>query len=208
VVDNGLSLNLDYNDTYSSLGYNTEGGVISTFNKFTFTSGYVQVRAEMPDVSDGQWPAIWLLPNGATTGSEEIDMDEGGMEPSGYGWSSALPLDQTYAPNYHQPDNAQTISLAEDTPPGDLSTSYHTYGMELDAGNSVTFYLDGTPMATQSLGVTEEPWEIIINMAEIANGVRLWHQPAPDDISTLPTSTLKVAEVQVYNGTPILDAGL
>jgi beta-glucanase (GH16 family) len=206
VVDNGLSLDLDYNDTYSSLGYNTEGGVISTFNKFTFTSGYVQVRAEMPDVSDGQWPAIWLLPNGATTGSEEIDMDEGGMAPSGYGWPSTLPIDQTYAPNYHQPDNAQTISLAGDAPPSDLSSSYHTYGMKLDAGKSVTFYVDGTLMATQTLGITEEPWEIIINMAEVAHGIGLWHQPAPNDISTLPTSTLKVAEVQVYNSTPLFGA--
>ena len=126
-------------------------------------------------------------------------MDEGGMAPSGYGWPSALPLDQTYAPNYHQPDNAQTISLAGDTPPSDLSSGYHTYGMELDAGQAVKFYLDGKLMATQRIGITNEPWEIIINLAEVAHGVGLWHQPAPSNISTLPLSTLKVAEVQVFS---------
>ena len=203
VVDNGLSLNLSYNNTYSSLGYHTEGGVISTFNKFTFTSGYVQVRAEMPDTTDGQWPAIWLLPNGtpngASGGSEEIDMHEGGMAPSGYGWPSNLPVNQAYAPNYHQPNNAQTISLAGDTPPSALNTSYHTYGMELIAGKSIKFYLDGVLMATQTVNITTEPWELIINLAEVASGVGLWHQPAPSNISTLPASTLKISEVQVYS---------
>jgi beta-glucanase (GH16 family) len=201
VVNNGLSITMSYDPTYAAGGWTTRSGCISTYNKFTFTSGYVQVRAEMPDSSSGQWPAIWLLPNGAPngggTGAEEIDMEEGGFLPDETGMPSNTPVNNNFAPNYHNPNGTDTISPAGAVSSSPLDTGFHTYGMELVAGKSVKFYLDGKFVTEQPIGITTEPWEIIIWNAFATSNTSGYHTVG--NPSTLAPSTLKVAEVQVYS---------
>jgi hypothetical protein len=201
VVDNGLSITMSYDPTYAAAGWTTRSGCISTYNKFTFTSGYVQVSAEMPDSSSGQWPAIWLLPNGAPVGgaegAEEIDMEEGGFLPDETGMPSNTPVNSNFAPNYHNPNGTQTLSPAGAVSSSPLDTSYHTYGMELIAGKSVKFYLDGQFVTEQSIGVTTEPWEIVIWNAFATSNTSGYHTVG--NPSSLSPSTLRVAEVQVYS---------
>ncbi len=201
-VNNGLSLGLRYDPTYAADGWTTQGGVVTTWNKFSFTSGYVQISAEMPDSSTGQWPAIWLLPNNAPTGGsggdEEIDMHEGGMIPTGYGYPSGTPFNNVLLPNYHEPDNVQPMVLsatAQASTP--LDSGYHTYGMQVIGGQSVKFYLDGRLYATVTQGVTNEAWCIIMWNAFATANTAGYHSVG--DPQTDATGTLKVAEVQVYS---------
>ncbi|KAG6910955.1 hypothetical protein DXG01_006009 [Tephrocybe rancida] len=42
-----------------------QGGLISTWNKFCFTGGYIEVSAQLPGVNNvvGMWPAVWTMGN-------------------------------------------------------------------------------------------------------------------------------------------------
>lgn len=44
---------------------NYQGGMISSWNKFCFTGGYVEASVQLPGVSNvaGLWPAIWMMGN-------------------------------------------------------------------------------------------------------------------------------------------------
>lgn len=44
---------------------NYQGGMVTTWNKFCFTGGYVEARAQLPGVSNiqGLWPAVWMMGN-------------------------------------------------------------------------------------------------------------------------------------------------
>lgn len=44
---------------------NYQGGMITSWNKFCFTGGYVEARVQLPGVSNiqGLWPALWTMGN-------------------------------------------------------------------------------------------------------------------------------------------------
>ncbi|EKM59285.1 glycoside hydrolase family 16 protein [Phanerochaete carnosa HHB-10118-sp] len=44
---------------------NYQGAMITSWNKFCFTGGYVEVKAQLPGVSniEGLWPAVWMMGN-------------------------------------------------------------------------------------------------------------------------------------------------
>jgi beta-glucan synthesis-associated protein KRE6 len=44
---------------------NYQGGMLSTWNKFCFTGGYVEARVQLPGASNiaGLWPAVWMMGN-------------------------------------------------------------------------------------------------------------------------------------------------
>ncbi|CAA7263155.1 unnamed protein product [Cyclocybe aegerita] len=46
-------------------GLNYEGGLLSTWNKFCFTGGYIETSVQLPGASNvaGLWPAIWAMGN-------------------------------------------------------------------------------------------------------------------------------------------------
>ncbi len=201
-VNNGLTLSLSYDggtQPWDGARWHTIGGAISTYNKVTFpASFYVQVQAKLPATTDGQWPAIWLLPNGPPSagGSQEIDMDEGGMLGTG-GVPAGTSPNSTFTPNYIQPDGSNSPDEHGAVSAPALNAGFHTYGMQIIAGKSISYYLDGALVWTHTTSVASDTWELIINIAEIAPGIG-WHVPAPSDISTLPTSSMEVSEVQVY----------
>jgi len=55
--------------------------VVTTEGKFSLPVGgwYVQVKAKMPDQTQGMWPAIWFLPGVPGTAANEFDGYEGGF---------------------------------------------------------------------------------------------------------------------------------
>ena len=79
-VDNGLTLTATPNTNQYAGTYPWLSGAVTTEGKFSLpTSGwYVQVKAKMPDQSQGMWPAIWFLPGVSGTASNEVDGYEGG----------------------------------------------------------------------------------------------------------------------------------
>ena len=61
-VDNGLTLTAERNTNQYASTYPWISGVATTEGKFSLpsTGWYVQVKAKMPDMTGGMWPAIWF----------------------------------------------------------------------------------------------------------------------------------------------------
>ncbi|KAH7916279.1 glycoside hydrolase family 16 protein [Hygrophoropsis aurantiaca] len=60
--DGSLVITLSQKETHN---LNYQGGMMSTWNKFCFTGGYVEASVSLPGVNNivGLWPAIWALGN-------------------------------------------------------------------------------------------------------------------------------------------------
>ncbi|KAG2156292.1 glycoside hydrolase family 16 protein [Suillus clintonianus] len=60
--DGYLVITLSQKETHS---LNYQGGMMSTWNKFCFTGGYIEASVSLPGVNNvvGLWPAIWTLGN-------------------------------------------------------------------------------------------------------------------------------------------------
>ena len=91
-VHNGLILTAQTNTTRFAKTYPWISGVTTTEGKVSLpaTGWYVQVKAKMPDMTAGMWPAIWFMPDTSTSKVPEIDLFEGG-------WKSADPNETMHA---------------------------------------------------------------------------------------------------------------
>ena len=147
-VDDGLTLKT-YRGTKAA-GYSWTGSVICsrpTSNNFgsgtVHTAGFifadarVEVRAKMPDLTGGQWPAIWFLPASEDNGAE-IDLFEGGF------LAKTINPNQLMAVNLFSRGNQQQFLDCRT----DLSAGYHTYSLEYRQGSSIKFFFDGSNVYT------------------------------------------------------------
>ena len=194
-VDDGLTLTT-YRGTRAA-GYSWTGSVICsrpTSNDFgsgtvhtagfTFTDARVEVRAKMPDLTGGQWPAIWFLPAGANDGVE-IDLFEGGF------------LSRTTNPNqlmavYLQSDGNQQQFLDCRT---DLSADYHTYSMEYRQGSSIKVFFDDSNVYTYTRNVPIGPYFIILSNSIASAHTASWHTQVSN--STPAINLMQVSYVRV-----------
>lgn len=57
-----LKITLERKETH---GLHYQGGMMSTWNKFCMTGGYVQASVTLPGVNNivGLWPAVWAMGN-------------------------------------------------------------------------------------------------------------------------------------------------
>ena len=128
-IDNGLTLtarrNIPALSPYSG-AYPWISGVVTTEGKFTLpTSGwYVQVKAKMPDQSQGMWPAIWFLPGPSGGPVNELDGYEGG-------WTGSDPnqiMHSDYFADQGQQEDAYGVGR-------DVTSGYHIYGFKFIPAN-------------------------------------------------------------------------
>jgi hypothetical protein len=193
-VDNGLTLTAQPNTNQWSNTYPWISGIVTTEGKFTLptTGWYVQVRAKMPDTSEGMWPAIWFLPPVGGTPFNEVDGFEGGMT------GGSAPQNQEGSANYHA-DQGQQGSLWSANGP-DMSAGYHTYGVRFIPGQSITAYFDGRPvwqvLASSGVTITAEPYQIMLELAVGSQNTSGWHTATN---ASTPTASMEVAEVQAYS---------
>jgi hypothetical protein len=196
-VDDGLTMRVHRGT--KAAGYSWTGSVICsrpTSNNFgsgtvhtagfTFADARVEVRAKMPDMAGGQWPAIWFLPAWDNQGAE-IDLFEGGF------------LDGTIKPNQIMAVNLisggnQQYFLDCHT---DLSAGYHTYAMEYRQGSSIRIFFDGSNVHTYTHNVPVGPYFIIL-----ANGIASahsagWHTQVSN--STPAVNLMQVSHVRVLS---------
>jgi hypothetical protein len=194
-VDDGLTLSV-HRGTRAA-GYSWTGSVICsrpTSNNFgsgtvhtagfTFVDARVEVRAKMPDMTGGQWPAIWFLPAWDDQGAE-IDLFEGGFR------AGAIKPNHLMAVNLISGGNQQHVVDCHT----DLSAGYHTYAMEYLQGSSIKIFFDGSNVHTYTRSVPAGPYFIIL-----ANGIATarsagWHTQASD--STPATNLMHVSSVRV-----------
>jgi beta-glucanase (GH16 family) len=178
----------------SPTAYPFASGVVSTYGKFEFTGGYVQIRAKMPSGS-GLWPGLWMLPGKGATSADnfEIDIFEGGADNGGPGAST----EDTFAWHLHTPSGtfgADTNSKVN------LTTSFNTYGLRWVPGRSVTWYLDGKvigSVTSAQADIPDEPMELIINLQVATAAASFWHSAY--DSATPAISDLLISGVQVYS---------
>ena len=190
-VNNGLTLTAQRNTNQYSGTYPWLSGVVTTEGKFTLPTGgwYVQVKAKMPDQSQGMWPAIWFLCGPTCSNDNELDGYEGG-------WLMSSPnqiMHSDYFANQGQQQNAYNVSA-------DVTAGYHVYGFQFIPGQSVTAFFDGRQvwqvLASSGITITGEPYEIILELQVAAQQTSGWHTVTA---GSTPSSSMDVSEVQAYS---------
>lgn len=143
------------NDTFE--GHPVTSASIETLNKHQFKYGLIEVRAKMPHLGKGTWPAIWLMGvNRSEVGwpkCGEIDIVE---------WTGKAPtvvLGSTFLP-----DAAGTGMTFRSWPyivssPSVVTDAFHNYAIEWDS-TQIRYYFDDINYTTykqSDLGVSWEP---------------------------------------------------
>jgi beta-glucanase (GH16 family) len=167
-------------DPSGTMFHYTEGLITSAY-KFSMTSGYVEIRAQIP-TDKGLWPAFWMLGNNGWP--PEDDVAE---------WV-------TSGNRFHQ-------GLAYGSGPGDvhwndlntykpLASGFHTYGMEWGPGYQIFTVDDHITHTVKASYVPSQPMYFLLN-----SGVEAAHLP---DASTAFPNSFDVDYVRVYrkDGTP------
>lgn len=143
VHDGSLDLKLESRSCTTSSGttYQLAAGDVTTLHSFSFTNGYLEVRAYIPGDSSGlyAWPGIWTDGLGTWPHTGESDIMEG--------------LSGRACWHYHS-DAGGPGGCAS----GDFS-GWHTFAENVQNG-SVTYYYDGNAVAT--LAAVKSPHFIIL----------------------------------------------
>jgi hypothetical protein len=194
-VHDGLTLSA-YRGTKAT-GYSWTGSVICsrpTSNNFgsgtvhtagfTFADALVEVRAKMPDLTGGQWPAIWFLPAENSDGGE-IDLFEGGFLAKG------VSPNRTMAVKLFTNGNAQRLVNCHT----DLSAGFHTYAMEYRQGSSIKIFLDGLNVCTFTHNVPVGRYFIILSNSIASAETVGWHTQVGK--STPAVNRMQVSFVRV-----------
>ena len=109
-------------------------GLVSTHDKFTFTYGYVEIRAKYPG-GKGLWPCFWLMPQDQTQWPPEFDIAEyyGGQRKMHHGLAHGT-MHETL---WDSTGDSET----------DFVSDWHTYALEWTKGRAVWF-VDGVVRKT------------------------------------------------------------
>ena len=161
-------------------GYGYRSGVVTTYGKRELKRGTLTVRAKMPDMRRGAWPAIWLLPShsAAMSGNgdrNEIDLFEGGFLPGAVGLPAGTSVNRIMASHYHEGvwPHAQQQQGARVVP--NLAKGFHNYTVKYQPGRFIRTYLDGRLVANFTKGVGRDPYFLILNNAHASTATADWH---------------------------------
>ncbi len=146
-------------------------GVLTSYELFDFTYGYVEIRAKLP-AGKGYWPGFWML------GSEFID-----KKPQLYVMESRGDNDAVvyHRYNYSDTDDQFVFSDLLQSTGADFHNDFHTFGVEWSVGKLV-FYVDGEEQHTiVDENVSSQDMYFILNLA-----VGGWFPEAPDNTTTFP----------------------
>lgn len=196
-VDHGLEIVAERRPTPGMLlgrptVYPWRSGAVSTYAKLALDGGFLEVVAKMP-TGPGLWPGVFLLPGPARAGHpdrHEIDLFEGG-----YVKGSSDPA-ENMAWWVHDGNAKQGGVTNVGT---DLSSGFHTYGIDWVPGRSVTWYFDGRRVGrvtSAEIPIPDEPMELIIDL-QVANAAAgsFHSQVGP---ATPSRATMVVRAVRAY----------
>lgn len=162
-------------------------GLITTRDHFTFTYGYVEIRAKYPG-GKGMWPCFWLMPQDETAWPPEFDIAEyyGGQHKMHHG----LAYGSMRETKWDSSGDTET----------DFVNQWHTIGLEWTAGKAV-WYVDGIACKTVAADyVPSVPMYIILS-----NSVGALRSPAsaPDENTVFPND-FQIDYVRIYQAPPTL----
>jgi len=109
-------------------------GLVSTRDHYTFTYGYVEIRAKYPG-GKGMWPCFWLMPQDENAWPPEFDIAEyyGGQQKMHHG----LAYGTMRETKWDSSGDTET----------DFVNDWHTIGLEWSEGRAV-WYVDGIARKT------------------------------------------------------------
>jgi O-antigen/teichoic acid export membrane protein len=158
-------------------------GLLTTFHSFSFTYGYVELRARVP-AGKGLWPAFWLLPIDETWPPEIDVMEVLGQNTGEFHASVHTSVD----------GNDKAVSAKVTTP--DLSEDFHSYAVKWTADDLV-WYLDGRRVASAPTPADmNKPMYLLVNLA-----VGGWAQ-SPDSWTVFPAE-FRIEEIRVFQPPPV-----
>jgi len=146
-------------------------GVITSYDSFKFTYGYVEARAKVP-FGRGLWSAFWLLNAYYVDLKPEIDI----MEHIGHD------RDVLFHTYHYYDSNGELRSTESMATAGiDFTSEFHTYGVDWRPGK-ITFYIDGVERHSISdFNVSSQEMYIIANTA-----LGGWWPGSPDETTVFP----------------------
>ena len=156
-------------------------GVITSYDAFKFTYGYVETRARVP-FGQGLWPAFWLL--NAYYGDDDPEIDI--MEFIGDD------QDVVYH-TYHYYDGDELRSTESKPVPGvDYTNGFHTFAVDWSPGLLI-FYVDGREThRVVDPRVSDQEMYIIANTA-----LGGWWPGSPDETTEFPAD-YEIDYIRVY----------
>lgn len=155
-------------------------GMITTYNSFKFTYGYVQFTARVPSGS-GMWSTFWLLPTSADWPPE---IDVAAILGSNPKEISAF---------YHQANQTKVIQ-GNVRSPKSYSNGWHTYGLNWQPG-SLTWYVDGHKFKQYNGPTPSVPMYLLADLA-----VENIFDQGPT-ASTPSSATLAIKDIKVFQKT-------
>lgn len=192
VSTGGGSLSLiSRHESYGGLDYTS--AAVDTYQKFSFTYGKVVIRARLPQMGPGVWPALWMLGTGCNPvgqpcpwpadGANEIDILEAVNTPS-----------TMYMTPHYGPQPGQDAGPGGCTYSGtDFSAGYHTFSVVWQPGGRIQWFVDGQSRCQRTApGYFTGPMYLIMNTAIGGN----W--PGPPDASTPFPQRFQIDYVRVY----------
>lgn len=147
--------------------YSCRSGMVTTFRKFHFTYGYIQIRARIP-FGGGLWPALWLA-----AANEKWPPEVDVLEHWGTATISKVYLHPTKGPRQGAVFNAPTIYK-----------SWHTFTLYW-TNKRLTWYYDGRQILTTIKDIPQQAMYFIANLA-VTNAGR------GECSGTLPIKSIKV----------------
>lgn len=153
-VENGKLLITALNDSFE--GHAVTSASIETLNKKDFQYGLLEIRAKMPHLGSGTWPAIWMLgSNSVTVGwprCGEIDIME---------WIGKVPLG--VLGSVYAQGSASSTYTERHWPYLSLKTEYftdqfHNYAIEWDS-TQIKYYVDDANYVTYTKRDLGRDWE-------------------------------------------------
>jgi beta-glucanase (GH16 family) len=193
-VSNGLTLTAQRNTNQYAGTYPWISGIVTTEGKFSLpaTGWYVQVEAQMPDMTQGMWPAIWFMPDTGTSPVPELDQFEGGML-----CYCSTPQNQVASSNFFAPQGQEGGVYNGGV---DMASGYHVYGIQYIPGQSITEYFDGRQvfqvLASSGVTITAGTYQLMLELQVPAASTSGWHTTPT---ASTPPSTMRISQVQAYS---------
>jgi len=178
-------------EDYDPASVNYLSGILTSYESFQFTRGYVEARVKFP-AGQGLWPAFWLLNAYYVEDSPEIDI----VEFLGQNTSETY---HTY--HYFDIENdwakISTPTFEVDNPTA--TSQFHTYGVSWEAGQ-IIWYVDGIErhrVTAEDYEISKQSMYVLLNMA--VGGT--W--PGSPDASTNFPAEYEIDYVRAYQKKPI-----
>ncbi len=159
-------------------------GLVSTHGKFTFTHGYIEIRAKFPG-GKGLWPCFWLMPEHQSW-PPEFDIAEyyGGQRKMHHG----LAYGSMHEPLWDSTGDTETA----------FENTWRTYALEWTPGRAV-WSVDGVARKT----VVADYVPALPRYVILSNSVssRIGPSGEPDDATVFP-NFFEIDYVRIYQAPP------